>query len=376
MYAIGLMSGTSLDGVTASLVSIKHGKFELIKCDTLDYDEKFKQSVFKNLSDDTAKLSEISRINFEISNYFVKAIDKVLEGTNLKYNDIEYVASHGQTIWHEPFGEVPNTLQIGEASVIAYKTGITVVSNFRTMDVSGGGQGAPLIPFSEYYLFKDKKQNLVFQNIGGISNLTYLKKDCKLDDILAFDSGAGNIMIDYFTKKYFGKSYDKDGDIAKSGKVIDELLDFLKEDEYIYKAPPKSTGREKYSVSFMEDLVNKFDLNNKKPEDVVCTMTEFTAFNISYNYNKFLKEVDKVVVSGGGCKNKYLMDRIRELSGLDVITGDDFGINAESKESFGFAIMGYMTLKGLPSNVRSVTGAKESLVLGDITLGKNKYKFK
>lgn len=377
MYAIGLMSGTSLDGVTASLVEIKRGKFKLVNCKTVDYTKDFKAKIFRNLNKESAKLDEISSLNFELSEWFVKAIDKVLEGTNLKYKDISFVSSHGQTIWHDPHAQTPNTLQIGTPSVIAYNTGIKVVSNFRTMDVAGGGEGAPLIPFSEYYLYKNKIKNIVFQNIGGISNLTYLKKNATLDDIVAFDTGAGNMMIDYFTKKYFGKDYDDGGQIALSGKVILEVLEELKKDEFIYRQPPKSTGREKYSAQYMEDLVKKFDLDNyEKKEDIVTTMAEFTAFNISYNYNNFLKDIDLVVVSGGGCKNKYIMDRIEKLSNVKTITGDEFGINAESKESFGFAVMGYMTLCGKPSNVRTVTGAKKQLVLGNITIGTNDYKFK
>lgn len=376
MFAIGLMSGTSLDGVTASLVEIERGKFKLINCITYPYTTQFKNKIFRCLNKETAKLDEISTLNFEISYWFVKAIDKVLENTNLSYEDIKFVASHGQTIWHDPSGSPASTLQIGEASVIAYQTGITVVSNFRCMDVSGGGEGAPLIPFSEYYLYRSKTKNLVFQNIGGISNLTFIKKNAKLDDVIAFDTGVGNIMIDFFTKRYFHKEYDKNGVIAYSGKMIDELFNYLKEDEFIYRTPPKSTGRERYSLSFMEELIKKFDLDNyPNKEDIIRTISEFTAFNIAYNYKTFIKDIDLVIVSGGGSHNKYLMDRIEFLSGFKTITGDDFGINADSKESFGFAVMGYMTLKGKPSNVRSVTGAKEDLILGDITIGRNDYKF-
>ena len=376
MFAIGLMSGTSLDGVTASLVEIVRGKFKLVNCITLPYSASFKAKIFRNLNKETAKLDEISSLNFELSDWFVLAIDEVLKGTNLTYKDIKFVASHGQTIWHDPHGERPNTLQIGEASVISFKTGITCISNFRCMDVSGGGEGAPLIPFSEYYLYRSKTKNLVFQNIGGISNLTYIKKNASLDDVVAFDTGVGNIMIDYFMKRFFGCDYDDGGKTAFKGKIIDGLYNYLKQDEFVYRKPPKSTGREQYSVSFMEDLISKFNLEDyENKEDIITTVSEFTAYNISYNYNKFLKDIDLVIVSGGGSHNKYLMKRIGEMSNTKCITGDDFGINSDSKESFGFAVMGYMTLKGLPSNVRSVTGAKESLILGDITIGRNEYKF-
>ena len=209
MLAIGLMSGTSLDGVDAALVEIINGKFNLLKFVTLPYEKEFKSKIMRNLSDETAKLSEISSLNFELSYKFVEAIDLLLEGTNYKYSDIEFVASHGQTIWHDPKGDkypkdrnfltkqVPSTLQIGTASYINYKTGIKVVSNFRVKDICAGGEGAPLVPFSEYYLYKSDEKNIVFQNIGGISNLTYIKKQSKIGEPNKFRGyyGGANLRL-------------------------------------------------------------------------------------------------------------------------------------------------------------------------------------
>ena len=240
MLAIGLMSGTSLDGVDAILVEITNEKFNQLKFVTLPYDEKFKERIFRNLSDSTAKLSEISSLNFELGYKFVDAIDLLLKDTKYSYKDIEFVASHGQTIWHDPKGNkcenaVSSTLQIGEPSVISYKTGIKTISNFRTMDVAAGGEGAPLVPYTEYILFKSDSQNIVLQNIGGISNLTYLPKKCSIEEVFSFDTGPGNIMIDYFVKKYFNKPYDDGGKIALSGKIINELLEYLKQDKFIYQ---------------------------------------------------------------------------------------------------------------------------------------------
>lgn len=380
MLAIGLMSGTSLDGVDAALVEIKNEKFSLLKFITYPYDMLFKEKIMRNLSDATAKLSEISSLNFELSEYFVKAIDLLLKETDYKYDDIDFVSSHGQTIWHDPKGvkyptdrkiltkQVPSTLQIGTPAVIAYKTGIKVVSNFRVKDVACGGEGAPLVPFSEYVLYRSNEKKLVFQNIGGISNCTYLKKNCSIDDVISFDNGVGNIMIDYFSKKYFDVPYDKDGSIARSGKVIDNIFSYLLKDEYIYKTYPKSTGREQFSLEFMEDLSEKLEFSKYDKKDIVCTITEYTAFGIAYSYKNFLKDIDLVIVSGGGCHNKYLMERIEKLSGYKVITGDEYGINSDAKEAMAFAVMGYYTLQNKPSNVKSVTGAKENVILGDITL--------
>ena len=380
MLAIGLMSGTSLDGVDAALVEIINEKFKLIKFITLPYEEEFKKKIMRNLSDETAKLSEISSLNFELSYKFVESIDKLLEGTPYEYSDIDFVSSHGQTIWHDPKGDkypkdrvfltkqVPSTLQIGCASYINYKTKIKVVSNFRLKDICAGGEGAPLVPFSEYFLYKSDEKNVVFQNIGGISNLTYIKKKSSINDVISFDNGVGNIMIDYFVNKYFKVPYDKGGQIALSGKVIKPILDCLLEDEYIYLDYPKSTGREKFSSEFMEEIAEKLEFDKYNKEDIVCTISEFTAYGISYSYNNIIKNIDLAIISGGGSHNQYILKRIREMTGIEVITGDDASINSDAKEAVAFVVLGYMTLQGKSSNVPSATGAKEDVILGDITI--------
>ena len=380
MLAIGLMSGTSLDGVDACLVEIdKDEHYKIVNFITLNYTFEFRKRLLNNLSDDTAKLSEISSLNFELGDWFVKAIDMVLENTNYSYKDISFVASHGQTIWHDPKGNkcekaVPSTLQIGEPAVISYKTGIKTIANFRVMDVCAGGEGAPLVPFSEYLLYRSETKNIVLQNIGGIGNLTYLKKGCKLDDLFSFDTGPGNCMIDYFMRKYFNKPYDENGDTGRSGKLIKDLFEYLIQDKYIKVAPPKSTGREQYSVAYMEKLVDKFNLNEKDPRDVVNTFTEYTAYTISYHYLNYLKDIDLAIINGGGSHNKYLIERIQKLTNLKIITGEEYGIDSDSKEALAFVVMGYQTLKGLPSNVVSVTGAKDEVVLGNVTYNPLGYK--
>ncbi|HHU55198.1 MAG TPA: anhydro-N-acetylmuramic acid kinase [Acholeplasmataceae bacterium] len=368
MLAIGLMSGTSLDGVDAALVEIEGKNVKLIKYALLKYDEDFRKKIFRNLNKDTARLDEICNLNFALGYKFKEAIDLVLEDTGYTYDDIEFVASHGQTIWHDPNGNPPSTLQIGEASVISYLTNIKTISNFRVMDVAAGGEGAPLVPFSEYYLYQSDDKNIVLQNIGGISNLSFLPKGGTLDDVFSFDCGVGNIMIDYFTKKYFGKPYDEDGKIALSGKVIDEILDELNKDEFIYKNPPKSTGREQYSQSFMEELALRLDFDKYNKKDIITTITEFTVYGITYNYQKFLKDIDIAIVCGGGSHNQYIMKRLKEnFTNIKILTGEEYGINSDAKEAVAFAILGYMTIQNKPSNVRSATGAKSDVILGNIT---------
>lgn len=372
MIAIGLMSGTSLDGVDAALVDINGKDIKLINFITLNYDIDFKNKIFRNLHDDTARLSEISTLNFELGYKFKDAIDEVLKGTNYKYDDIDFVASHGQTIWHDPHGNPASTFQIGEPSVISYLTNIKTISNFRTMDIAAGGEGAPLVPFSEYYQFVSDTEDIVLQNIGGISNLTYIKKSSSIDEIVSFDCGVGNIMIDFFVNRYFNLPYDNNGDIASSGKVINEIYQSLITDEFIKKAPPKSTGREQYSHKFMLDLEKKLRFHEYKKEDIITTITEFTVYGISYNYQKFLGNIDKAVINGGGSHNKYIIRRLKEILNINVLTGEEFGINSDAKEAVAFVILGYMTLLNEPSNVVKATGAKEPVILGNITLSPRK----
>lgn len=369
MLAIGLMSGTSMDGVDAALVEIIDGKFKLLEFTILNYDKEFKDRIFINLNKDTARLDEISNLNFALGYKFVEVIDQLLAKTKYTYDDIEFVASHGQTIWHDPKGNPPSTLQIGEPAVIAYNTNIKTISNFRTMDIAAGGEGAPLVPFSEYYQFNSEDENLVFQNIGGISNLTYLKKGGKINDILSFDCGVGNIMIDYYTKLYFNQDYDESGNIALSGKVISEIYDELIKDEFIKKLPPKSTGREAYSQKFMDEISSKLNFEKYDKKDIITTITEFTVYGIVYNYITFLGDIDIAVISGGGSHNNYIIKRLKQLlPNVKILTGGEFGINSDAKEAVAFAVLGYMTLTNQPSNVPVATGAKESVILGNITV--------
>lgn len=373
MIAIGLMSGTSLDGVDAALVSVEEGKFKLLKFITYDYPFEFKEKLKRNLSKDFAKLNEISSLNFELGNYFVSAINKLLNNTEYTYEDIDYVASHGQTIWHAPNDITPSTLQIGEVAVIVAKTNITCISNFRVMDVACGGEGAPLVPISEYMLYSSRNKNIIMQNLGGIGNLTYLPKNCQLQDIIAFDTGPGNVMVDYFVNKYYNMPYDESGKIAGSGKIVQEILDdMLKEDLFIKKTPPKSTGRELYSGNFMEEIALKYNFDKYKKEDIVNTITEFTVQSIVSNYNQYISNYDLVVVSGGGSHNKHIIKRLNEELGNIVITGNEFGIDSDAKEALAFVVLGYLTLNNKFGNVKQVTGASSDAVLGSITYGRYK----
>ena len=376
MKIIGLMSGTSLDGCDVALTEIKENdnkKPQYILLDYLlyKYDSEFKDKLRKNLSDDTAKLSEICSLNFELSYVFKKAIDKILVKNNLTYNDIDYISSHGQTIWHNPHGLnglTPSTLQIGNGQIISSLTGIPVISNFRIADVVVGGEGAPLVPMFEYEYFHDNEKNIILQNLGGMGNLTYIPCKAQIDDVFAFDTGPGNVMIDYYMKKYFNKDYDENGEIALSGSLILPLFEVLKEDEFIKKNPPKSTGREKYSFSNLERLAEEHAFDSYDKCDIITTITEITVYSMVYNYKTFIKSFYKIIISGGGVHNNYIMTRLKEEFPNKVFSLEEVGLNSDAKEAFAFAVLGYLSLKGLTGNVKSSTGAKYNMVLGEITL--------
>lgn len=378
MLAIGLMSGTSLDGVDVALVEIKENdNFKLLDFYTLPYDVSFKEKIKRNLSDETAKLSEVCSLNYELSYKFVDAINIILKRNNLEYQDIEFISSHGQTIWHQPKdsnGNVASTLQIGNGQVISSLTGIKVVSNFRVSDIVKGGEGAPLVPMFEYLYFKNDLKNIVLQNIGGIGNLTYLKKGCSIDEVLAFDTGPGNVMIDYFVNKYFNLPFDDGGKIALSGMIIAPIFNELIEDEYVKKLPPKSTGRELYSVERLEELAKKFDFDKYDKKDIITTITEFTVYSIVYNYKNYVKDIDEVIVSGGGSHNNYIMTRLNEELDCNVLSLDqkeESNISfSDAKEAFAFAILGYLSLTGRAGNVKKATGAKCDMVLGELSLAR------
>jgi anhydro-N-acetylmuramic acid kinase len=371
MLAIGLMSGTSLDGVDAALVEFNESNVSLVSFITHPFSLQTKERILKCLNKDSSNVQEICSLNVELGLVFCDAIDALLLKSSMKYHDISFIASHGQTIWHNPNqmdGYFSSTLQIGEASVIAYHTNVDVVSNFRPMDMAAGGMGAPLVPFADYFMFKSETLNIALQNIGGIGNVTFLKKSCDLDDVYAFDTGPGNILIDMAMRLLLNQEYDHNGNVAQTGNVHMELLNELMSDPYIYAKPPKTTGREKYTQRFVVDLVNRYEVGIKmKIEDFITTLSEFTVKTIITNYDLFLSDIDQIIVSGGGSHNIYIMNRLKSHYGMIAVTADEIGYTSDAKEAIAFAILGYRTIKGLPSNVIKATGAKDYCILGQIT---------
>lgn len=369
MLAIGIMSGTSLDGIDVCIVEIlKKQKYEYnIKAFTsVPYSEEIVNKIKEVSNLETSNVQKICSLNVELSYEYVSAINKCLSLYNIKIEDIEFIAMHGQTIWHNPDnmdGYISSTLQIGDPSVIAYEFNKKVISNFRMMDMAAGGCGAPLIPFVDYLLYNSDEKNIVMQNIGGIGNLCYIKKSSSINDIIAFDTGPGNMMIDEAMMILFDKSYDENGNIAKKGKINPVVLNELLNDEYIKRPYPKSTGREKYNTEFVMNIINKILNEGGKKEDVISTLTAFTAYSIIYAYDNFLGDIDQIIISGGGSHNDYIVDIFKEKYQDKIMIED----RTDAFEAFGFAILGHMTLIGKPSNVPVVTNAKRQVILGNVT---------
>jgi len=377
MYCIGLMSGTSLDGVDVALVDIENSGFEtkvkLIKFNTYEMPSDIKAEIKKACSIEDSSVELICSLNFKLGYLFSKAVGEICKEARIYLKDINFVASHGQTIYHIPKekgSSIPSTLQIGEPSIIAYENNVKVISNFRTMDMAAKGEGAPLVPYSEYILYGGRGETIAFQNIGGIGNVTVIPAKKKIDDIFAFDTGPGNMIIDEVCSRLFNVSYDKDGEIAQSGNINEVMLKKLMEHPYLNRKPPKTTGREDFGEDFVKNLLEEF--KGIKPEDIVTTVTAFTAFSIVDSYKRFILpkvKLDKVLIAGGGAHNKTLMKLIKEgLKGIDVFTQDEIGFSSDAKEAIAFAILGNETLNNKPSNVASATGARRSVILGNITM--------
>ena len=369
MLAIGIMSGTSLDGIDVCIVDIKkNDKYEYtIKAfASFPYKEEIVNKIKEVSNLETSNVQKICSLNVEISYEYVEAIKKCLSLYNIEIKDIEFIAMHGQTIWHNPDnmgGYASSTLQIGDPSVLAYEFNKKVISNFRMMDMAAGGCGAPLIPFVDYLLYSNDEKSIAMQNIGGIGNVCYMKKGSSINEIVAFDTGPGNMMIDEATLILFNKPFDESGNIAKCGTINKEVLKELLNDEYIKRPYPKSTGREKYNTEFVNNVINKVLSSGGKKEDVISTLTAFTAYSIIYAYDNFLDDIDQVIVSGGGSHNEYMMNILKDKYHEKVIVEN----RTDAFEAFGFAILGHMTLLNKPSNVPVVTNASRQVVLGNIT---------
>lgn len=369
---IALMSGTSCDSIDVGLCEVMPDlSCKLIDGINFKYPEVVREKLFRFFAQD-ATLKDVCQMNFVVGKCFADSASVLIK----KWGKPDFISSHGQTVFHYPLEDkidglsVKSTLQIGESSVIAQETGCMTISNYRESDIAQGGQGAPLVCFADEKWFKPLGKGVAIQNIGGISNVTIVSPSF---NTFGFDTGLGNIMIDYCCDKFFGIPYDEDGKIAGEGTVCESWLNCLLEDDYYFMPPPKTTGREYFSSTYIENalkLAPKDTVNGEK--DIITTLTALTAKSIADAYTRWVYpnvDIKEVVIGGGGAYNPTLMKFLRTYlpKHIELKTHEDYGISNNFKEVMAFALLGYCTFYGIPNNLPSCTGAKKRVVLGKIT---------
>lgn len=383
-YVIGLMSGTSVDGIDAALVKIDgsglNTKITLIDYLSVPFSQEVKDNIFELFRPSTGSVDKICSMNFLLGELFAKAAIDVTIKAGFTMEQIDIIGSHGQTIYHIPDAvelngyNIKSTLQIGEPSVIAERTGVLTVADFRTRDMAAGGQGAPLVPYADYLMYRQEHKTIALQNIGGISNMTVLPKGLSIEDIVAFDNGPGNMIIDEVIRRLSNgkENYDKNGRMAALGRINNELLNKLMEDPYFKKSYPKTTGREYFGSQYVDNLMKYSDSLNIKSEDLMATVTAFTAKAIESSYRDFIIPkfgLDSVIIGGGGSYNPTLINMLRNfMPEIQVMTQEDIGFSSEAKEAVDFAILANEVLSGNTNNVPSATGALKPVIMGKIIL--------
>jgi anhydro-N-acetylmuramic acid kinase len=376
----GLMSGTSLDGVDCAIARItgsgRSAVIDVLSFVSRPYPEALRELILRNSAADGSSVRDLSQLNFRLACEYRDAVVDACRGAGLEVSALDAVGSHGQTVHHVPEPadcaglQVTSTLQIGDPSVLANLLGVVTVGDFRVADMALGGQGAPLVPYLDYVLFADDSRDRILLNIGGISNLTVLPASGGPDDVSAFDTGPGNMLIDSVVQALFGERYDKGGRIASSGSVDGGLLAGLLADPYYEAPPPKSTGREKYTAELVRSLLDSAIESECPDADIVTTVSELTARTIADSVDRFVRPVcrpEQLLAAGGGVHNEYVMTRLgRLLPDIEVTTVQSAGVDPDAKEAVCFALFAHETLSGRPTNLPSVTGASRGTVLGKI----------
>ncbi|MHB8483716.1 MAG: anhydro-N-acetylmuramic acid kinase [Nitrospiria bacterium] len=385
MKVIGLMSGTSMDGIDAALLDVNRRKtglrFKLLAFETFPFPKDLPEKLL-DVAEGNETTALISHLNFYMGELFAEASFQIAAKAKLKIHKVNLIGSHGQTIWHSPAPvpegryKIRSTFQIGEPSVIAVRTGVTTIADFRPADVASGGEGAPLAPYLHHALFQQNGKSRLIVNIGGISNVTFLPRSSK-KEVLAFDTGPGNMLVDGLVQGVTrGKSkMDRNGRIAAKGKIHAGFLNELLDHPFIHKKPPKSTGREAFGLSmvdYVRDNGRRFRLSF---EDLMATATAFTSTSIFMNCEKFIlskEPVDEIIIGGGGVRNPTLMSLLRNaFCPIPFFQFEDLGLNSKAIEAMAFALFAYDTFHAIPNNVPSVTGAKTRVVMGKICPGNN-----
>lgn len=382
MRVIGMMSGTSADGIDAALVRIDGAPPALAAKFEAHHHSNFpaavRSAILRIANGAPTTTEEISQLNFLLGVEFARAAIAACKKWRVPLSKIDLIGSHGQTIYHQGaaskfFGtRIASTLQIGEPSIIAARTGVPVLADFRPADMAVGGQGAPLVPFVDYLLYRDDNLGRVALNIGGIANVAVIPAGAQPTDVLAFDTGPGNMIVDalvqHTTRGRAG--FDRDAHIALSGHTVPALLTRLMRDPFLRKKPPKTAGREQFGEPFAGQLLSWAKKNGSAPADLIRTATIFTSLSIADALHRFVPrrmKIDELIVAGGGAKNPLMMAELAALlPGVDIIPASKFGLPTEAKEAFAFAVLAYEAYHGRTNNLPSATGAKRAIAMGKL----------
>ena len=397
MKVIGLLSGTSADGVDAAVVEISglppDLSVELLSFTFVPVSTGQRARIFDLFDPTTGAVDRVCQMNFALGEWFAAAALRAIEQAGLTPGDVALIGSHGQTIYHavDEDSPVKSTLQVGEAAVIAARTGITTVADFRVADVAAGGLGAPLVSYVDWLLLRHPTRARAVQNIGGIANVTYLPPGSDPSrefapssveglragpaGVLAFDTGPGNMLIDYAASRATAgrQTFDRDGALAAQGRVNETLLAELMRHPYLALSPPKTTGREQFGVPFGVKIWEQAEARGLCPEDVVATFTAFTAASVADAYRRFLPQMpDEIILGGGGAHNPTLVAMLRQrLAPACLAAHEEFGLSSDAKEAIAFAVLAFETIHGRPGNLPACTGAGTQVVLGKIVPGAN-----
>lgn len=382
MHVIGLMSGTSADGVDVALCAIEGEPGSLsakIVCgETYPFDSSLRQRTLDACDVGKSRIDQITQLHYELGGVFANCVLRFLESNGLSPIDVDLIGSHGQTLWHNvlPDGAVEASLQIAEAAVLAERTGITTISNFRARDIAAGGQGAPLTAYVDWLLLRHPEHWRAIQNIGGMGNVTFLPP---LNDTesapVAFDTGPGNAMLDVAVGYFTGgaQTFDRDGRMAMRGRVNEEWLDALLRHPYYQREYPKTTGRETFGTEAALELIAQAEARGLTSVEIIATLTALTATNIADAYARFAPApITEAVLGGGGRHNPVMVGLLRELlAPAQVISHDDIGMDGDFKEALVFAVLAHESWHNRPGTMPALTGARIPAVLGQITPGTN-----
>ena len=380
------MSGTSADGIDAALLEISQGKalpkIQLIQFLVLPFPVQLRERILRVADAGSGATSEICRLNVLLGELFAKAATLVARRAGVPLHNVALIGSHGQTIAHlpDPKAEhgvsIRSTLQIGEPSIVAERTGVTTVADFRPRDMAAGGEGAPLTPYLHALLFRHLRRDRIVLNLGGIANLTFLPKGRGLRGVLAFDTGPGNVLIDGLVARLTGGAMqaDLDGRIAAAGQIDRQLLRWLMAHAYLRRRPPKSTGREAFGPLLIDALLHRAAIQSVTEEDLVATATAFTAQTVALHVKRDLPRSAasaELITCGGGARNPTLIKRLQEvLPACRFLTADEAGFPGRAIEASAFALLAYLTAHGLPGNLPRITGATHPSILGKIVPGR------